>query len=500
MPQLHELIEQTIAEIQRIYLRDSVPWIIGCSWGKDSSCALQLIWQAVARLEANQRHKQISVITTDTGVENPLIAYFCYNSIKQFNQAAQAQQMPFNANLLKPLLTNSFWVLTIGKGYSKPTHRHRWCTPRLKIDPSDRFIREQISSYGESILVLGVRKDESIKRKTSIEHHAKNSVEPNLSPSASLINSTIYTPIADWKTSEVWQYLLQVDNPWSGNNQELFRLYRGATDSSECPLVVEENTTSCGKSRFGCYVCTVAQSESSLTNTIRNDEQMEWLEPLLELREELAQSQNSDRGLRQLSKGIAFHENRVNDQLNLEPTPGKYTQKFRIHLLRKLLQAEIDLNRDAPEKYQGITLISDEELSEIRYLWLTHHHEIEDVLPEIYEEVTGKAYSEPHPERLTSDVNLDYWQTLLDLCSETEHTRLIGSLLNLTQKNDRPNNRKEKYKDLERRLLQNRSLAESVYCGYLSRMRISSCSPASTTAYLKLISRSLPTDKTIRFQ
>lgn len=206
--QLHQLIKQTIAEIQAIYLRDDIPWIIGCSWGKDSSCALQLVWQAIARLEPSQRKKKVEVITTNTGVENPLVEFYASESSKKLNWAAKAKQMPFEAHTLKPTLENSFWVLTIGKGYSKPSHRHRWCTPRLKIEPSDRFIRERVSRYGESILVLGVRKDESIKRKTSIEHHEKNGLEPNLSPSASLPNSTIYTPIVDWTTNDIWQYLL----------------------------------------------------------------------------------------------------------------------------------------------------------------------------------------------------------------------------------------------------------------------------------------------------
>ena len=181
--QIHQLIAQTVEEIQHLYLRDDIPWIVGCSWGKDSSCALQLIWQALAKLEPHQRHKNVSVITTDTGVENPLIASYCRKSMQLLVLAARTAKMPIRTHLLTPTLENSFWVLTLGKGYSKPSHRYRWCTPRLKIEPSDRFIRDHIATHGESVLVLGVRKDESIKRKTSIERHQENAVEPNLSPS-----------------------------------------------------------------------------------------------------------------------------------------------------------------------------------------------------------------------------------------------------------------------------------------------------------------------------
>lgn len=396
------------------------------------------------------------MITTNTGVENPLVEFYASESSKKLNWAAKAKRMPFEAHTLKPTLENSFWVLTIGKGYSKPSHRHRWCTPRLKIEPSDRFIRERVSRYGESILVLGVRKDESIKRKTSIEHHEKKGLEPNLTPSASLPNSTIYTPIVDWTTNDIWQYLLQVENPWGDDNQELFRLYRGATDSSECPLVVEENTTSCGKSRFGCYVCTVAQSEHSLTNTILNNERMEWLEPLLKLREELAHSSNSDRHLRMTKNGVQFHQNHVNSQINLEPTPGKYHQEYRAKLLTKLLQAQKDVRANAPQQYQNIELITLEELSLIRYIWLEEHFEGEDLLPQIYKSVLGTEYIEPYPDRLKHRPHEDIWDAIAEL-EDPQAQKLLGALLTIEAQHTKFLKKKIVHVDLNRYLSNNYS-------------------------------------------
>lgn len=496
---LPKLIRQTAEQIRQLYLRDSIPWVIGCSWGKDSSCTLQLVWQAIAALEPEQRHKQIDVITTDTGVENPIIATYVRRSIQSFNLASTKQQMPITAHLLRPSLDNSFWVLTIGKGYSKPSYRHRWCTPRLKIEPSDRFIRQQVSRYGESILILGVRKDESVARKASIERHQKEGWETNLSPSSSLINSTIYTPIADWTTSEVWQYLLQVENPWGGNNQELFNLYRGATDSTECPLVLEENTGSCGKSRFGCYVCTVVQAEASLSNTIKNNEEMEWLEPLLNLREKLSQSNQSDRQLRMTTKGVQFHQNRVNSQLNLEPTPGKYHQTFRAELLHQLLTAQGQIRAEAPQEYRQIELITSAELSEIRYLWLYHHHEIEDLLPQIYESATGDSYVEAFPERFNSCLNSDYWSALNSLGDDSE-TKLVASLLAITLKHQTPHLRGSKYQALNECIRQNMSdKAEAIYLGYRQKC-LSLTDSQAIRSYIKLMARPIPVDKIMSFQ
>ncbi len=66
--------EAIIEEIQSLYRSDSLPWIVGYSGGKDSTASLQLIWKAVATLPAEQRTKDIHVISTDTLVENPVIA------------------------------------------------------------------------------------------------------------------------------------------------------------------------------------------------------------------------------------------------------------------------------------------------------------------------------------------------------------------------------------------------------------------------------------------
>jgi DNA sulfur modification protein DndC len=380
--------------------------------------------------------------------------------------------------------------------------------PGSKSTKSDRFIKQHVSQYGESILALGVRKDESIKRKTSIEKHQGSALEQNLSPSSSLLNCTIYTPIADWTTSQVWQYLLQIENPWGGSNQQLFQIYRGATNSSECPLVVEENTTSCGKSRFGCYVCTVASSEHSLTSMIENSAKNEWLEPLLELREILANSNNRDRHLRLTTKGVQFHFNKVNSQINLEPTPGKYHQNFRTALLTKLLETQKQIKTNAPKQYRDFELITLEELSQIRYLWLTYHHEIEDLLPKIYQSVMGKEYCELAPERLVNKLDDDFWQTAKEIADEPE-AKLIASLLNVEAKHQAINQRQGIYQALTQQIKQQKMSQESeIYLGYKSKQAKNIDKAASTIceavsfriAFLKLTNRPIPKNKILKFQ
>ena len=49
----------------------------------------------------------------------------------------------------------SISVNLIGRGYPTPRKLLRWYTLRLKIEPSNRFIRDVARQNGEAILVLG---------------------------------------------------------------------------------------------------------------------------------------------------------------------------------------------------------------------------------------------------------------------------------------------------------------------------------------------------------
>ena len=50
--------------------------------------------------------------------------------------------------------------------------------------------------------------------------------------------------------------------------------------------------------------------------------------------------------------------------------------------------------KSGPQEIKEIPLITMEELSVIRQIWLDEKHEFDDALPKIYEEVTGKIYND----------------------------------------------------------------------------------------------------------
>ena len=139
-------------EIQQLYLLDTIPWVIGYSGGKDSTAILQLVWWAIAKLPAEARKKTIHVITTDTLVESPIVSAWVAASHERIKEAAAQQKMPIEPRMLTPEIDQTFWVNLIGRGYPAPRPLFRWCTERMKIKPSNRFIREVVRASGEAIL------------------------------------------------------------------------------------------------------------------------------------------------------------------------------------------------------------------------------------------------------------------------------------------------------------------------------------------------------------
>ncbi|MEQ1853264.1 MAG: DNA phosphorothioation system sulfurtransferase DndC, partial [Chthoniobacteraceae bacterium] len=263
-------------EIRKLYCADDVPWIIGYSGGKDSTATLQLIWFALAELPIERRTKTVHVISTDTLVENPVVAAWVQKSHEVMGQTAKAEAIPSRPKRLTPKVEDSYWVNLIGKGYPAPRHKFRWCTERLKIKPSNSFINGIVKVSGEAILVLGTRKAESARRAANMTKHEAGRVRERLSPNSSLPGSLVYTPIEDWSNDDVWMFLMQVQNPWGYSNKDLLGMYAGASADGECPLVVDTSTPSCGDSRFGCWVCTLVEQDKSMTAMIRNDEEMSW--------------------------------------------------------------------------------------------------------------------------------------------------------------------------------------------------------------------------------
>ena len=373
-------IEDIYDEISDVYERYPQPWVIGYSGGKDSTAVLQLVWKAIERLSATQRQKPIFVIASDTKVETPVIVDYINGTLRRINEAAHSAGMPFYAEKVMPTLNDSFWVNLIGRGYPAPTARFRWCTERMKINPANRFIEEKVAQYGEVIVVLGVRKTESATRMQLMSTYEV----PGhlLRRHTSLRGAYVYAPIADFSTDDVWTYLFQVPSPWGNNNHDLAALYRSA-NAGECPLVIDTSTPSCGNSRFGCWVCTVAKRDSSMEAMVDNGQ--EWMEPLLEFREWLAETTDPER--KREFRDIRGRDGRVILKKDGQPAARTYKLEISKEMLERLLRVQEAVRRNGPDS--NATLISEEELLEIRRIWRVERQDWEDSVPQICYQVEG---------------------------------------------------------------------------------------------------------------
>ena len=421
-------IEGLLAEVAELYASDNIPWVVGYSGGKDSTAVLQLVWIALQRLSRDELKKPVYVISTDTLVENPIVSLWLSKSLDMMEEAAVHHGMPLTAHKLTPATENTFWVNLIGRGYPAPRPKFRWCTERLKINPSTRFISSVVQEHGEAILILGTRKAESAARARVMERFEKGRVRDRLSPNGSLPNSFVYSPIEDWTNDDVWMFLMQVANPWGYNNKDLLTMYQGATAGGECPLVVDTSTPSCGDSRFGCWVCTLVEKDKSMQAMIQNDDEKEWMLPLLELRNMLdpPRTPEADRPLRdfrRMSGAVQLFHDR--------PIPGPYKQGVREDWLRRVLAAQQHIRKHGPEQVRDLQLITLEELEEIRRIWVVEKHEIEDSLPGVYESVIGMPYPKG---RLDDNLVMGAAEMglLRELCGEDElHFQLTRELLSI---------------------------------------------------------------------
>jgi DNA sulfur modification protein DndC len=389
--ELEDKIEIAIANIAALYLEDNLPWIVGYSGGKDSTAVLQLVWSAVETIPVEKRTKKIHVISTDTLVENPIVAEWVKVSLKNVTLSSLTQKMGIEAHRLVPKIEDRFWVNLIGKGYPAPRPKFRWCTSRLKINASTDFIRTVASQTGEAILFLGTRSSESQARKKVMAKHAGSTREllsRNSDPRLDRV--WIYPPIGDWSTDDVWEYLVTTQNPWGHSNKQLFEMYRGATQDAECPLVVDTSTPSCGDSRFGCFVCTLVDKDKSMNAMIQNNDDKKWMIPLAEFREKKLNTTDDfpNRDFRRLDKNLSYFQRKDGPSL----IHGPYKQHYREDLLRELLVAQTKIRSEPVTGMESFELITPEELEEIRRIWVEEKHEIEDSLPRIYKEATGKKY------------------------------------------------------------------------------------------------------------
>jgi len=352
MSKIEEKIQAVKERLKKEYLADTRPWVVTFSGGKDSTTVLQLVTEMLLDLRKEDKdNKRVYIVSSDTGVEMPIIEDYTTNKLDRIKEYIEQENLNMEVNVLKPKVTESFWTLLLGKGYPSPNQTFRWCTDRMKIKPATHFLKSLTEKNESILMLLGVRSDESQARADSIAKRDEN--HRGFSKHGEIPNAFVFSPVKDWSNADVWTYLSSYPAPW-GKHEDMMKLYDKGSGEADCNIALNPEAASCGKTRFGCWVCTVVSQDKSMANMLRNDEDM-WMKPLHEFRNKL-------------EKYRYDHTKRQSRRRNGQKSVGPFLLSVRKELLEELL--EIEQKLIALGKMGSKKLISDEEIEQIQEEWL----------------------------------------------------------------------------------------------------------------------------------
>lgn len=358
-----QAFEDIIREIMVVYKHDERPWLIGYSGGKDSTLLVALVYEAMKRLKdaGAELSKRVYIITSDTMVENPIVRNYMHSSSNSINEAARRDKLNILATVIYPEEDQTFWSRVIGLGYPTPEPPgFRWCTERLKINPMNTYVNERIKESGEIIILLGVRKGESLTRQKTIT--AREIEGKLLNMHNDIPNAYVYNPITEIPNDLVWEFLLKGNckSPWGTDMKYLFNLYQGENLGEEKSVLGEvdrDKIPVTGNSRFGCWCCTMVKEDKSLQNFINKSvgEEKRILTLLRDFRNKLLEMRE-DSTLRDSKRRNGTVYRKADGTLGLGP--------FTLDARRKILEGLLDL-----ENQTGLELITIGELKVIDRMW-----------------------------------------------------------------------------------------------------------------------------------
>jgi len=201
----NRLISKAILRISKEYQFDNNPWFVTYSGGKDSTAVLRLIFQGL--LNVNSYHKNINIIYIDTGVEIPYASKLAEKVLYDFKIECKHNKLPISITVIKPELSERFFVKVIGRGYPPPTDKFRWCTDRLLIRPLNKFLKKE--NFEDVTIVLGVRINESATRNLTLKESKYG--EYFFRKQKGYSSRKLFMPILDFDIEDVWATNLLIE-------------------------------------------------------------------------------------------------------------------------------------------------------------------------------------------------------------------------------------------------------------------------------------------------
>lgn len=294
------------------------PWVLAYSGGKDSTVALDIVIRSLLQLKkfnSAALKRKIYLTTAQTHLDlvtDPLKQ----SELAKIRNLIKEQELPVKIVEVSAPIEKSFLYLTIGRGYPLPKSRmNRWCTERLKIEPSQK----EHKAIEPALTVTGVRLSESAERRNNIENRQVSE----------FFSDKEFMPIVNFTIDDVWSYLVREGMAW-GDAEKLGQLYKEAT--GECGLrqrkagAGEKNDDPCG-ARTGCIICPVVTIDKSSQEFAKHNP---WLQPYVGLRNLMIEMYKDPRN----------KAGRKRDGTILEYGHGTFTVKARMKLYEAVRRAE----------------------------------------------------------------------------------------------------------------------------------------------------------------
>jgi DNA sulfur modification protein DndC len=350
-------------------------WCIAYSGGKDSSATVTLIAHLI---ETNQVPipESLIVLYADTRMELPPLQMSAMGILEELNKRG------IETRVILPVLDHRFFVYMFGRGVPPPSNVFRWCTPKLKVNPMLKTLRERYGEVGEKFLTLtGVRLGESAARDQRIALScSRDGAECGQGwfreTTPEHISDTL-SPLIHWRVCHVWDWLMFDACDLGFPTVDIAESY-GGDEAQEV------------NARTGCVGCNLVDEDRALDMVLRLP-RWQYLQPLKRLRplyRELKAPQYRLRkvGERNKDGSLAAKQGRL----------GPLTLEARRYGLAKVLEIQDEINVAARSQDRPLlSLISTEEQARIEELiaantWPDSWDGTEILGSEVYE-VTGQT-------------------------------------------------------------------------------------------------------------
>ncbi|QFT86892.1 hypothetical protein FIU88_18245 (plasmid) [Halomonas sp. THAF12] len=364
---LPQRARQAIDLLKAVVTERPTSLLIAYSGGKDSTVVTSLALAALAELaQEGKLNADIGhmAVTSNTGIENPVIERHVGSHLRAMRSFCAEHAIPLKAQWALPSLAESWQVSVLGgrRQMAWPSEgQSQYCSVDWKIKPIDALKRQHAKSLPKGVrqvTLLGSRFEESARRAANMADQGAGSGVVDHQ------GRLLAYPIADWTTSDVWDYILFAQPFGQGGPfpsyatslADVLEVYNSA--NGECSIVGDSGKrTPCG-ARTGCWACPYAgKSDESLTNMAKDNPEMA---PLLALRQYIV-SLRHDVGARN------FIGTDIKDGGGINISAAGYSGRVLLDLLRACLTLDAEeMERSDNPAFQ---IITPQELVAIEWSW-----------------------------------------------------------------------------------------------------------------------------------